>query len=46
MQIIVTVPMIMVFVCQSVCYAAQLGFTVRGSFSAAFAKLLWPFVDV
>jgi len=28
----------------SVCHAAHIGFTVRGSFSAAFAKSLWPFV--
>jgi len=28
----------------SVCHVAQLGFTVRGSFGAAFAKLLWPLV--
>jgi len=31
-------------VCQSVCHATQLGFTVRGSSGAAFAKLLWPLV--
>jgi len=31
-------------VCVSVCHAAQLGFAVQGSFGAAFAKLLWPFV--
>jgi len=28
----------------SVCHAAQLGFTVRGSFGAAFAQSLWLFV--
>jgi len=26
----------------SVCHAAQLGFTVWGSFSAAVTKSLWP----
>jgi len=31
-------------VCQSVCHAALLGFTVWGSFDAAFAESLWPFV--
>jgi len=31
-------------VCPSVCHAAQLGFTVRGSFGAAFVKSLWPLV--
>jgi len=34
-----------VSVCQSVCHAAQLGFTVRGSFGAASVKSLWPLVD-
>jgi len=33
-------------VCQSVCHTAQLGFTVRRSFGAVFAKLLWPFVSL
>jgi len=28
----------------SVCHADQLGFTVRWSFGAAFAKSLWPLV--
>jgi len=28
----------------SVCHEAQLGFTVRGSFGAAFAKSFWPLV--
>jgi len=28
--------------CQSAYHAAQLGFSVQGSFSAAFAKSLWP----
>jgi len=32
-------------VCQSVCHMAQLGLTVWGSFGAAFAKSLWPFVS-
>jgi len=32
-------------VCLSVCHAAQLGFTMRGSFGAAFAKSLWPLVE-
>jgi len=31
-------------VCLSVCHAAQLSFTVRVSFGAAFAKSLWPLV--
>jgi len=29
-------------VCLSVSHVAQLGFSVRGSFGAAFAKSLWP----
>jgi len=33
-------------VCLSVCHAAQLGFTVRGSFSEAFVKSVWPLVIV
>jgi len=33
-----------VYVCKSVCHAAQLGFTVWGSFGAAFAKPFWPLV--
>jgi len=33
-------------VSQSVCHAAQLGFTVQGSFGAAFAKSLWSFVQL
>jgi len=32
-------------VCQSVCHAAQLSFTVPGSFDAAFTKSLWPLVS-
>jgi len=34
-------PISVVSVCQSVCHAAQLGFTVRASFREAFAKSLW-----
>jgi len=30
--------------CLSVCHAAHLGFTLRGSFGAVFAKSLWPLV--
>jgi len=37
-------PIRAVSVCQSVCHAAHLGFTVWGSFSAAFAKSFWPLV--
>jgi len=33
-------------VCLSVCHAAQLGFTVWGSFCAAFAKSLWLLVII
>jgi len=34
------------FVRQSVCHVAQLGFTVRGSLDAVSAKSLWPLVNV
>jgi len=30
----------------SVCHAAQLGFTVRGSFGVAFAESLWPIIPL